>query len=63
MHPRSVQINPIALAVLKRHTIKLAWLAMTVLSLIFFMATQQSQAADNPFAKIIKSKIPINSDR
>lgn len=56
MHPRSVQINPIAVAVSKRHTIKLAWLGMTVLSLIFFMATQQSQAADNPFAKNYKEQ-------
>lgn len=56
MHPHSVQISRKAATVSMGNPSKLALLAMTALSVLFFMLIQQAHAAENPFAKNYKEQ-------
>lgn len=57
MHPRSFQTSSKAASVsANKNSIKWLFLGMSALSLLFFIVTQQSYAAENPFAKNYKEQ-------
>lgn len=57
MRPRSIQSSPKAASnSANKNTAKWLFLGMSVLSVLFFIAIQQSHAAENPFAKNYKEQ-------